>query len=179
MYNSQPPVELWEPVENSGFSSVTSWNSLGPSRKALCFIILEFGGRHRHIPDVFPDCWWLHSCLLGPASGIYSRDAQVLHRSGKTRLGQRKLQAHLVAWRYPMGKCPERRPHGRAKAEGEGFSDLSSLLLFHSESTTSVLGVPLLVLKSLKTHVWKSNLSPKEVWYCLIYSLSHSIASSL
>lgn len=136
----------WKTME----SSVTYWNSLSPAGK-LCVITIEFGRRYKHISDIFQDYCWPHSCLPGPASGIYSRDAQVLHRSGQTRLGQRKLQAHLVAWGYPMGKCPERCPHRRAEAEGECSSGLSCLLLFHFESNS--IFVFLLMLRSLEASV--------------------------
>lgn len=40
LYHSWSSSNLWEAVS----SNITFWNSLGPSRKALYFIILEFVG---------------------------------------------------------------------------------------------------------------------------------------
>lgn len=64
----------------------------------------------------------------GTAASFHPWDAEVFHRSWETRLGQGKLQAHLVAWGHSMGQRSQWCPHRGTEAAGVYLPPMSVCL---------------------------------------------------
>ena len=156
---------LWEAAS----SNITFWNSLGPSRKALYFIILEFVGRHKHIPDVFRDCWWLCS-FSRPSFGHLSQRCWSTLQVGGNQAGAKKAASPSGGLRISRGQTFGVTSAQRSRSRGWGLSSLSCLLLFYSEPNSSFLLFCFLGYKKSKI-VCSSQTHPrKEVWSPLIPS---------
>lgn len=103
-----------------GFSSVTFWNSLGPSRKALCFIISEFCGKYRHIPGIFHDYWWP---LLSsrPSFGHLFQRCSSTPLVGENQAGAKKAASPSGGLKIFRGQMSGAMSARRSKSRGWGF----------------------------------------------------------
>lgn len=57
-------------------------------------------------------------CVAGSAPSVHSGNAEVFHRPWEAWMGERELQAHLVARGHSLGQRTQRRPNRGAETEG-------------------------------------------------------------
>lgn len=83
-----------------------------------CLFVVKLIFTHIYISDGLKSPEPIVFVFAGSAPSVHSRNAEVFHRPWEAWMGERELQANLVAGGHSLGQRTQRCPNRGAETEG-------------------------------------------------------------